>query len=229
MIDDEHDYLDMAWPSQAEPTEQMQYVPVYASCPACYGMSCVGKIELMEEPAERLALEPLSDDDLQRMLQNDMFVHSNLCLNCGAYLEVNSVTRTVSLEPALSILSWMDEGRVPIGATLGVWPTRWFTPQSEGGHPISYQQVLEALHLTGDTRLKALISRCASHGNTEWKRIGREAWEPKAIDTTRDCNDMIIDAVESEFFESSLAAVCPSPPPIELVVAAVERAQKEGT
>lgn len=226
MIDDEPDYLDMSW---LEPNEFHGNQPVVITCPAC-GQDTGSTLYIACSSSEELDpidLSAVTDKQFSDLVGAGCFESPLYCEKCFAWIEINTCLRIVMIEPSCTIMSWIDERNVPLAATFqGRWPRAWSPPTIEGGLGIDCQMVLESLHRAGDTRLKDLLTRCESHGKYIWIRASAQNWYAERVDRQWPADRPWPADTKYESFEDSLAAVCPSPPSIELVVAAVERARK---
>lgn len=206
--------------------EESTWANVVAICPAC--SHATWPIGVVKGHVDF----PIDVKDLPKSLFNEMaesgaFDETTFCSSCCAGIIVDGVSGAVTLEPVSSANMWIHLGRVPLGATLpGIWPTQWLTPpaaNTSGG--LDVQLVLEVLYLTRDPRLSELLERCEETGHIKYTRVGGQAWEAGILNWETDANGMIV-FDGGDTFEESLAAVCPSPPSIEMVVAAVERVKK---
>jgi len=199
--------------------EDHGYYDVMTSCPAC-GRDGLRVGEGLEDGASEGDVEfaALSAAQFDAMTANGHFENMTHCDGCFAYLVVDLAARVVRIAAPETILGWIHDG-VPLAATLrSPWLDHWGIVDHIGA---DVSLVLEALWLTRDPRLEALLERCRSHGRIAWNRLGNETWEP----TPRPLRGHggALRETDHECIEASLAAVCPTPPPLALVTAAHER------
>ncbi len=205
-------------------------------CPACGGQVPT-KVYLSEwvRLAEEVEVnvDLLSQKRFDDMASNGYLDRLFTCPQCDAFMAINTITRTVSIEPETTALEWIDSCTVPITAALpGVWPSHWLF-LDDGYLDADIQLVLEVLFQTKDIRLPSLLTRMRTHGFVDWEREGETDWKASVchpgitIPTNSSWDTEALQPDGAESFEDSIRAVCPSPPSIELVVAAVERARKK--
>lgn len=209
MFSDEPEYTTASW-------------TIYTPCPACRHDVVVGYSHIACKGGSRL--DNLSNSQKGQYLINGYAYKIHWCEECQAGIYVEATKGIGCIEAASTILAWINAGRVPITVAVGSgWPATW------GKTPLGdFQIILESLYLTQDPRLNDLISRQLSESSILWTRISPEVWRPiSRLRRRAKWKQVHIrnNSVQFESFYQSLEIACPTPPSLNMVVAACERSR----